>query len=234
MSAQHSTNRLPTKKTIMGAHPSSGLPTKRKAATVPSHADDGNRNLIRANILALGLLVLVSGVSLGMFIWAQTKKTEVIAMTESREITRPIPLNQAYAPVSRVLSFVEGCLRSSLSHDFENYIQTMNAAQGRCYTEPGGKEFVRVMDPTLMEIKSKRVVLSSSTMPAVLRLGPRMVAGHVAWDVESVVTLNFQGTQTRYPQQMRAVSVQVVRVPIEEDPGGIRINSILFKPYRPQ
>jgi len=199
-------------------------------ARASATAKDGVSNLVRANLMVLTMALLLTVVNVGLVVYAQQRKIEIIATTESGALVHPVPLPQAFVTVPRVLSFVEECLRDSFSHDFENYRRTMAMALG-CYSTEGSKEFARVMDPNLQEIRDKRVVMSVTTLPAALLRGPRLVNGRATWEVNSVITLHYQGTRERYPSQSRNVVATVVRVPTTEDPRGIAINSIQLSPY---
>jgi len=179
----------------------------------------------------IATILLLTVVNIGLVVYATSKKIEVIATTETGVLVRPRPLPEAFVTVPRVLGFVEECLRDSFSHDFENYRRTMTLALG-CYSTLGKKEFVKAMEPTLEEIRSKRVVLSISvTRPAAILRGPMLVNGRATWEVNAIIALHYQGTRERYPSQPRRVMATVVRVPIEEDPRGIAINTIQFTPY---
>jgi len=187
-------------------------------------------NLVQANILLVATLFLLTVSNIGLAVYAQIRKVEIIATTESGALIRPVALPRAFVTTPRVLSFVEECLRDSFSHDFENYRRTMNLALN-CYSQEGSKEFSRVMDPNLVEIRNKRVVMSVTTLPAALLRGPMLINGRATWEVNSVITLHYQGTRERYPSQSRNVIVTVVRVPIEENPVGIAINALQLSPY---
>jgi len=209
---------------------SSGAKTKN-LGKVPQ-GKSGVSQIVQANLLMIAVVFLLTVINVGLVVYAQTRKIEVIATTESGALVRPVPLPQAFVTVPRVLGFVEECLRDSFSHDFENYRRTMTLALS-CYSTVGSKEFARVMDPNLQEIRSKRVVLSVTTMPPALLRGPMLINGRATWEVNSVITLHYQGTRERYPSQSRNVVVTVVRVPIEENPRGIAINAIQLSPYAP-
>lgn len=206
--------------------------TDSKAISGESSSKD-TQALVKANLLAFsGLLAsLIANVCL---VWyASSAKVEVIAVTETGQVINPVPLNRAFVTEPRVLSFVAECLRDSFSHDFENYRMTLNRAMP-CYTSEGGKEFNKAIDPTLLEIRNKRLVSSITTEPPALVRGPMLMNGRVAWEVETVMTIYYQGARERYPTQRRAARVLVVRVPIEENPRGIAIHAIQLEPAPPR
>jgi len=205
-------------------------PVRSQEVKKPVKEKGGTTQLVQANLLMIATVFLLVIINVGLVVYAQTRKTEIIATTESGALIHPVPLPQAFVSVPRVLGFVEECLRDSFSHDFENYRRTMTIALN-CYSTSGSKEFARVMDPNLEEIRNKRVVLSVTTLPPALVRGPMLVRGRATWEVNSVITLHYQGTRERYPSQSRSVLVTVVRVPIEENPRGIAIDAIQLAPY---
>jgi len=188
--------------------------------------------MMRANLLLIAATVVMAISTMCLTWYALHEKVEVIAITESGAVINPVPLNAAFVTDTRVLSFSDECLRSSFSHDFENYRRTINAALP-CYTAAGAKEFTAAIDPLLQDIKSKRVVMSITTEPAVIVRGPMMIGARVTWEAQIVMTMFFSGTKERYAPQQRIANISIVRVPIEEDARGIGINAIQLAPYAP-
>src|SRR3546814_7578328 len=75
---------------------------------------------------------------------------------------RPAPLDQQNVSDSRVLDFAEEALRASFSHDFVNFIPTLNYAK-RFYTTQGGRMLQTQLEPILDEMRKERAVMSAST-----------------------------------------------------------------------
>lgn len=201
-----------------------------KTAKPLEQGSDATRKLLSMNVLALGIVFALALSNTGLVWYATTSKVEVIATTESGQITKPIPMNEAFVTEARVLSFADECLRASFSHDFENFRRTLNAALP-CYTSSGGKELTKEIEPLLNDLKSRRLIMNVTTEPAVLVRGPRLINGRPVWDVQVVITMYFQSAKERFPPQQRVANVSVVRIPIEEDPRGIAINAIQLAPY---
>ena len=202
----------------------------KERSSTTEQTDHEVRKMLSLSSIMLGLVIFLAISNLVLAWYAVGRKVEVIAVTESGNLTHPIPVDQAFVTESRVLSFVDECLRSSFSHDFEIFRKTFNQALP-CYTSGGGKELTKAIDPLLQDIKTRRLVMSvSNETPTIVR-GPRLVGGVATWDVQVVMTMYFSGTRERFPSQQRLASVSVVRVPIEEDPRGIGINAIQLSPY---
>ena len=200
--------------------PKKGMPKKIKLSSTQS--------LIKANLLALACLSGLVVSNLGLVWYSAQSKKEVIAITETGSIINPVPLPQAFVNDARVLSFTDTCLRESFSHDFENYRRTVNAAMS-CYTRSGGEEFKKELEKTLQDVTQKRLVMSITLEPPSLIRGPYISSGRATWEVQTIVTIFYQGTQERYQPQTFAVNVTVTRVGLEESTSGISINAIQLR-----
>ena len=233
-------NPVPEKSKTTHAERAKGDKAPQKSKVAPSKSPPAklrtrlteSERLLRANLLLVATTIILAITSLCLTWYALLEKVEVIAVTESGAIINPVPLNTAYVTDTRVLSFSDECIRSSFSHDFENYRRTINAALP-CYTAAGAKEFTAAIDPLLLEIKNKRVVMSITTEPAVIVRGPMNINSRVTWEVQMVMTMFFSGTKERYSPQQRLANISIVRVPIEEDARGIGIHAIQLAPYTP-
>lgn len=224
--AKRSSKNLPLPPAKQGTPARSGSEKKQPS---PSDENGSVSGGIKQNILVLGTVFMLSIANVGLIWYGATSKTEVIAVTEDGRLSRPVPLTEAFVPEARVLGFVDECLRASFAHDFENYRRTFNAALP-CYTSTGGKEFAKAIDPLLLDIREKRIVMSSTAEPPALVRGPSRVQGRVMWQVDSLITLHFQGSRERFSPQRRVARVTVARVPLEESPRGIAINAIQLAP----
>lgn len=209
---------------------SSAATGKSTGHAAESRGDAANPGLVKANLLALGTLFFLSIAVACLALYAIKGKVEVIATTEDGRIIKSVPLPVAFVTEPRVLSFADECLRDSFSHDFENYRRTMNYAKG-CYTSEGGKAFDKAIEPTLLDIRQKRLVLSVTTEPPTIVRGPMLVAGRATWEVQSVLTLYYQGTRERFPAQQRLATMTIVRVPLEENLRAVSIDAIQLRPY---
>jgi len=201
---------------------------------IPVHSQEVEvRRLLGANILVLIILVLLITSTASLAWYAAAKKVNVIAISQSGEIRNPIPLNQAFVNAPRVISFASSALQAAFSHDFANYRSTVSRAKG-FFTEEGSKSFQSAIDPLLEKIRQQRLVMSITFEPPVIMRGPYLYGGRVMWDVQSVITLFFQGTQSQYPVQKRLATMTVVRVPLDQTPRGVAIDSIQIAPYTPR
>ena len=222
-------NNTKAKKVVTTGQKSNKSGNNYSQGMIPANSGS-TRRFLSVNILFAGAVFMLALANVSLVVNALTPKTHIIAATEDGKLIRPVPLPQAFVTESRVLGFVDECLRASFAHDFENYRRTFNSALP-CYTSLGGKEFAKAIDPLLLDIREKRIVMSVTSEPPVLVRGPHVINGRAVWEVQSVITLYFQGTKEKFPPQRRLATVTVVRVPIEESPRGVAINAIQLAPY---
>ena len=181
--------------------------------------------IVVGSAACLGLVVA----NLGMLWNLNKSKTEVIAITETGQIIKPIPLPQAFVTDSRVLSYVDTCLRESFSHDFEHFRKTVNASM-QCYTQSGGELFKKELERNLKIIQEKRLVMSITLEPPSVIRGPYLQNGRATWEVQTIITIFYQGAKEKYLPQVYRANVTVLRVPLEENITGISLNSIQLRP----
>lgn len=220
-----------TTKVVKKASSSQAKKTSDKKNQPQESFEASTKKLMKVVIIGSAACLGMVVANLGMIWHLNSSKSEVIAITETGQVINPIPLPQAFVNDARVLSFVDSCLRDSFSHDFENYRRTVNAAMG-CYTVSGGVEFKKALEESLEIIRSRRLVMSITMEPPSLVRGPYLAGGQrgrAAWDVQTIITISYQGARERYaPKRFRA-NVTVHRVQLEENLTGISVNSIQLR-----
>lgn len=175
--------------------------------------------------VCLGLALVVIG-ALTVFVFK--KKTESFAVTETGRVVPLVPLDKPYVSDSRVSGFSEECLRASFAHDYENFRATMNQAKN-CYTGAGAETYETAMAPLLEDIKTKRVVMSSSLEPTVV-VNSYLLSGTVFWETQTLMTLYRRGSKEQLQPSKFIVTSVVQRVALDENVRGISIRSINLKP----
>lgn len=178
-------------------------------------------------VMGIALLVLtVATAALSVFVWK--KKTESFAVSESGRVVPLVPLDKPYLNDSRVSGFAEECLRGSFAHDFENYRLTMNRAK-ECYTADGARDFEAAMEPMLVDVKTKNMVLSSSMEPTVV-IKTYKLSNIVHWETQTPMTLYRRGTREQLTPLRFLVTTVIQRVALDEQIRGISVRSINLKP----
>lgn len=176
--------------------------------------------------IAICVLIVLLGVSVWM---GMTKRPQVLGLTESGRVIPLVPLDKPYVNDARVVSFADECTRSAFSHDFVNYRQTEVEAS-KCFTSAGAESFAQAMEPLLEDLQQRRMVMSVTPVkpPVVVRTFRR---GSVySWQVQSVITLNREGTRERMTPASYVVDMVIERVPLEESVRGISVAQITLRP----
>lgn len=192
--------------------------------TIP--ASDVTR-LVRS-VLILTAATAIAICSAMVSIYAAVGKKTVAIAVDSRGVVVPIvPLTDPLVSESRVLGFVEECLRKSFSHDFLHYDQTIPQAQ-ECFTPDTADKYAVSLQPFVKMMNEKRMVMAI-TIPRPPRVVSvymkRTAAGDVAhWDIQAQVEIFFEGKNERIPPSKNIVKITVKRVPLEDTPRGILID----------
>lgn len=185
-------------------------------------------------ITILGAALFVSTVTNGLLLTVASREKQIpIAVNDKLQVMRPAPLDQQNVSDSRVLDFAEEALRASFSHDFVNYIPTLNYAK-RFYTTQGGRMLQTQLEPILDEMRKERAVMSAATEAPLMSRSAHLFHGRVAWDIEIPITIRFQGQRAAYSPRERVARVQVVQVPPEEHSRGISVHTIQLEPRKPR
>ena len=180
-------------------------------------------------IISLSVVIVVMALVIAaLTVFVYRKKVESFAISETGRVIPLIPLDKPYLSDSRVIGFAEECLRGSFAHDFENYRITMSQAKN-CYTADGSRAFESAMDPMLEDIKTKRVVMSSSLEPTVVSRS-YLAAGAATWETQTPMTLYRRGSREQLPAAKFLVTTVIQRVSLEESVRGVSVRSINLKP----
>ncbi|MEJ8837591.1 DotI/IcmL family type IV secretion protein [Ramlibacter sp. AN1133] len=177
--------------------------------------------------ITIVVLIILLGVSMVM---GMAKRPQLLGITESGRVVPLVPLDKPYVSDSRVLGFADECTRQAFSHDFVNFRLTQ-AEAGQCFTASGAESFARAMAPLLEDLEQRRMVMSITPIapPTVVRTFKR--GGEVySWAVQSVITLNREGTRERMTPTSYVVDLVIERVPLEESVRGISVAQINMRP----
>jgi len=161
-------------------------------------------------------------------IFLAKKKVVPVAMDSTGRVIPLVPLDQPYVTDSRVIGFVDECIRRSFGHDYENFRMTINDAK-ECYTPTGASEFEEAISPLIRDVINMNLVMSASLeTTVVVRRGVRN--GYFTWETQTPVTIYRRGTRETIAPVRYIVSALVIRVPLEQDVRGVLVRSIAVKP----
>lgn len=176
----------------------------------------------------LSLVAAVIGLKAGI-----GSKVVAIAVDAKGVITPAVVMSEPLVAESRVVGYVEECVRRAFSHDFLHFGQTIPLAQD-CFTPEASEKYVKAMQPYIKLMEEKRMVMGL-TVPNPPRVIEAyllsMPEGKVAhWKVQLQVEIFFEGRSERIPPQRNTIDVVVRRVPLESTPRGILIDQFTVGP----
>jgi intracellular multiplication protein IcmL len=190
-------------------------------------ASDVSRLVKAVSILTLSTVISLIAALLSIY-GVVSSKTVAIAVDARGVVVPIVPLTEPLLSESRVLGFVDECLRRSFSHDFLHYESTIPQAQ-ECFTANSAERYALSIQPYIKIMESKRMVMSITIprAPRVVRAYKKVTAlGEVIhWDVQAQIEINFEGRSERIPGTKSTVQITVKRVPLEGTPRGILIDS---------
>lgn len=198
-----------------------------------ANAQQSAKSLVPAELgisVALAIAVAVlSVVVLGLTFFLGSKRVHPVAVDSSGRVIPMVSLDRSYVTDSRVLGFVDECLRRSFSHDYENFRMTINDAKN-CYTPGGAEEFERAISSLIGDLTRLNLVMSVSLETSVV--SSRYIRdGIYVWETQTPMTLYRRGTRETLAPARFLVSSMVIRVPLEHDVRGIAIRAINVRPY---
>lgn len=187
-------------------------------------------------ILILGIASAISIFSaFGALYAAASSKTTSIAVDARGAVVPVVPLSAPFLSESRVLGFVEECLRKAFSHDFLHHTKTIPLSQD-CFTPDSADKYAFSMQSYISMMETKRMVMSLTVPkpPRVVRVyGVRGPTGEVIhWDVQAQIDIFFEGKAERIPPTRNDVEITVRRVPLEGTPRGILIDKFSVYPAK--
>ena len=198
----------------------------------PSSALDVTRLTRTITILLIASVVAISAATISIYT-AVKSKIVAVAVDQKGVVIPVIPLTEPLLSESRVIGFVEECLRRSFSHDFLHFDKTIPQAQ-ECYTDNAADQFVVSLQPYIKIMEDKRMVMSV-TIPK----PPRVVliytkrgslSNVIHWDIEALIEVFFEGRSERIPSSRNIVQITVKRVPLEGTPRGVLIDKLSVGP----
>lgn len=179
-------------------------------------------------LLSIANVVLCIGLILSFYV-AATKRPATFAITETGRIIPLVPLDKPYVSDARVVGFADECVRESFGHDFLNFRTTMANAR-ECFTSGGSASFNAAIAPLLVDIQSRRLVMSATLQPAVVVKTSVQGDRVYTWVVQSKMTLFREGTKDRVAPATYVVDLVIERVPLEDSVRGIAVSQINVRP----
>lgn len=191
------------------------------------------KSLVPAELgISMWLSIAAAGMVIAIIVMAAflaTTRVQPVAVDSKGSVIPLIPLDKPHVTDSRVVGFVDECLRRAFSHDYENYRMTMSTAKD-CYTPAGAAEYETAIAPLIADMTRLNLVMSVSLEATVV--SRRFVRdGIQVWETQTPMTLFRRGTRETLAPVRYMVMGLVIRVPLEHDVRGIAIRAINVRPY---
>jgi hypothetical protein len=187
-----------------------------------------NRKLITISMVLTATVVILLITNIFLARRVVEGQPDPIAVTSTGTVIPVTRLDQRYVTESQAISYTQQCVQRAFSHDFANFRMTFEDST-KCFTPEGVKSYAQTMQPLLEKIRKKRLIMSIAEGPFVVAQAGKLDGVYV-WQIQGRVTLYLQGTTADYPPEAFDATINVVRVPLQENVRGISLSSISLSP----
>jgi intracellular multiplication protein IcmL len=144
------------------------------------------------------------------------------------QIAPVVGLDQPVSSLSFVETWTTNALVQANTYDFSDYRTAIGASQ-QYFTHDGWNSWVTAIEQSgnLDAVKQNKMVASAIPVGAPVVDSSGLVKGVMTWKFEIPVELDYQVLNQKEPKQVLFL-VTVVRVPVEDNPTGLGIQSISF------
>lgn len=176
------------------------------------------------NSAVTGIMIL--GVS-AVFIFQPAPQT--FAITPDGRVVKMIPLNQGIGQ-DGIADFVGRAVLASYSIDFMNWENQLGSLS-QYYTDQGFNSFMEAITPLKNRVVEGRFITSVGYLKAPIIVRSGVVDGVMKYKIRAVISIGFEGQASRISTQSWAVDIVAERVPSNQSLNGIKISSIVAKPF---
>jgi intracellular multiplication protein IcmL len=141
-----------------------------------------------------------------------------------------VPLGEPYRSPSEVITFARDGLNKTFSLSFTNYRSEFETARPY-YSQTGFQSVLNNLEEQgyMQILKEKRMNLTPATGVGVL-VRERVIKGIFVRTIEIPLTLSFQGSTNKLPDQPLIAIVTVSRVATSKSADGIEITQVVTRP----
>lgn len=185
--------------------------------------------------IALGVMGVVTLVSVSMAYWSFTSKPEprYFATREDGGIIPLIAVNQPFLQDGQVTNFAVEAVTTAMTMDFANWRQDL-AASSRYFQRPDGYEnFLLALESAkILDFIRDRNLVSTAIANSAVIVGRGVDArGRYSWTLQIPMRVTYQSANSQTTQELFA-EVVVSRVPTWESPSAIGITRITMRTGR--
>ena len=180
------------------------------------------------NSLAKVSLGTVLCVAVGLFGLLREPERERLAVDPAGRVYPVTMLTKNDPPDARVTAMVDRCISDLLNHAFHNFQTTVERAVGGCVTGGGSLSVRRALDPLLERMKKEQMNLAGSFViqPFIHKRG--VENNSRTYEVQATIQVGYRGTSSSIRPVEYALSANVIRVPFESHPEGLRIQNLVL------
>jgi intracellular multiplication protein IcmL len=198
------------------------------AATLMRSAYTRERHLFLTRVIITLALSLTLSTAMNVAMAFRPPSEHFFVENQAGQIVPVVPLNEPVASDSFVETWTTNALIQANTYDFENYRTTLGQAE-QYFTVPGWNSWVKALQDSgnLDAVKQNKMVASAVPLGAPVIDSSGVVNGVMTWKFEIPVELDYQVLNEKSPQRVLFL-VTVVRMPIDQNPSGLGIQSISF------
>lgn len=187
------------------------------------------KKLVGTNFISNVLLIVVSALLVFTTIKAINPVREYFGLNNGVMIPI-VPLGEPYRAPSEVITFARDGLNKTFSLSFTNYRAEFESARPY-YSQSGFQSVVNNLEEQgyMKILREKRMNLTPATGVGVL-VRERLIKGVFVRTIEIPLTLSFQGSTNKLPDQPLIAIVTVSRVATSKSAEGIEITQVVTRP----
>jgi intracellular multiplication protein IcmL len=185
--------------------------------------------------IALGVMGVVTLVSVSMAYWAFTSKPEprYFATREDGGIIPLIAVNQPFLQDGQVTNFAVEAVTTAMTMNFANWRQDLSASSRYFQRPEGYQNFLAALDNAkILDFVRDRNLVSTAIANGAIIVGRGVDSqGRYSWTLQIPLRVTYQSANERTTQDLMA-EVVVSRVPTWESPSAIGITRITMRTGR--
>ncbi|OVZ88278.1 conjugal transfer protein TraM [Yersinia kristensenii] len=188
---------------------------------------DVARSSLKLNVILSTALLLAIIVILGLSWKVAHPPTKYFATVHGR-LVEIIPTDQPAYSQDEVTEFGAATIRKAFTLDFVHYKQQMNAVSDR-FSREGYISYYNALTASnvLSSITDRKMNLSPSVEPGVVRTKGVLDNGVYAWEIQYPVSLKLEGQTNSLPAQKFIFSVFIQRADVTDKPEGLELTQLV-------
>lgn len=172
------------------------------------------------------LLNIILGVAVLLFAFKDAPRPDVFAIDENGRYVRMIPLSEDAMSPGQITNWAGECATRLNTFSFYNYKSELSGTLNDCLTEEAAQDFRRGFELNIAgELEEKQQSYSATVSDAAILTGEAKIGveQRKAYRVQVGLTVTRYEHQRSPSSEKVIVTIDIVRVPIEESWRGVKI-----------